>query len=95
MEPVEFEGQNCVYAEDQPEYLPLPAHKTSGGTVISCWKLSLKERVKIFFTGRLWFNVLTFNQPLQPQLPSVDKPQMLTPTYTVTCSKIPGISLDG
>ena len=74
MKPVEFKEQNCVYAEHQPEYLPLPSHKTEDGTVISCWKLSFKERLKTLFKGRVWFSVMTFNKPLQPQLPSIESP---------------------
>ncbi len=34
MKPIEFEEQNCIYAKDQPEYLPLPAHKTEDGRVM-------------------------------------------------------------
>jgi len=74
VKPIEFPEQNCVYAKDQPEYLPLPVHKTPDGMVISCWALTWRERLKVAFTGRMWWSVLTFNHPLQPQLPSVDRP---------------------
>lgn len=74
MEPVGFKEQNCTYAENQPEYLDLPVHKTEDGQVISCWKLTWKERIKMLLTGKIWWFVFTFNQPLQPQLPMVDKP---------------------
>jgi len=69
-----FPECNVVYAENQPEYLPLPAHKAEDGTVTSCWRLSLLERLKVVITGRLYLQVLTFNQPLQPLLLTVDKP---------------------
>lgn len=69
MKPISFKEQNGVYAKDQPEYLPLPVHKTEEGLVISCWKLTWKERMLVFLTGRLWWGVLTFNEPLQPQCP--------------------------
>jgi len=74
MKPIEFEGFNCTYAKDQPEYLPLPVHKTPGGEVISCWALTWRERLRVLFAGRVWHSVLTFNAPLQPQRPSVRKP---------------------
>lgn len=74
MKPIRFDEVNCVYAENQPEYLPLPVHKTGSGEVISCWKLTLWERIKVLFTGCVWYDVLTFNQPLQPQLPMIEKP---------------------
>lgn len=72
MKPVEFAGSNVVFAKDQPEYLPLPAQKTTDGQVTTCWKLSAWERVKLLFTGRLFLRMLTFNAPLQPVLLSVD-----------------------
>lgn len=74
MKPIDFKGSNIVFAKDQPEYLPLPAWKSEDGQVVSCWKLSWKERIKLLFTGKMFFMVMTFNKPLQPQLPSVDNP---------------------
>ena len=74
MKPISFKNANTIYAKDQPEYLPLVVHKDEGGTVTSLWKLTPFERLKILFTGRLWLQNLTFNRPLQPQLPSVNNP---------------------
>lgn len=74
MKPLRFEECNAEYAKDQPEYLPLPVHKTAGGKVIFCWGLTWRERLGVLLTGRIWHSVLTFNSPLQPQLPSLDKP---------------------
>jgi hypothetical protein len=74
MKPIEFAEQNVVFAKDQPEYLPLPAHRTDDGIVTSCWALSWRERIKVLFTGRIWWSVSTFNHPLQPLLPLVDRP---------------------
>ena len=45
MKIIEFKQQNCVYAETQPEYLPLPSHKTKDGEVTSCWGLTIMERL--------------------------------------------------
>jgi hypothetical protein len=74
MKPIEFKEQNLIFAENQKEYLPLPAHKTEDGEVISCWRLTFIERVKVLIFGNVWMRVLTFNDPLQPQTPSIDKP---------------------
>ncbi len=75
MTPVTFEGANTTFAKDQPQYLPLPAHVSNyDGCVTSCWSLTARERLKLLFTGRLWFQQLAFGQPLQPQRPSVDRP---------------------
>ncbi len=70
MTPISFKHSNTVYAKDQPEYLPLPAHKSVDGIVTSCCKLSFKERLRVLFIGRLFISNMTFNLPLQPQLPS-------------------------
>lgn len=76
-----FPEQNIIFAETQPEYMPLPAFKSpydplNYGRVTCCWKLSWKERFRLLFTGVIWHSVLTFNDPLQPQLLSIDKPEM-------------------
>lgn len=73
-----FKEHNVVYAKDQPEYLPLPCRKYSDpqGTLICCWRMSWRERLKILWTGLIWHEILTFNKPLQPQLLTVDKPNM-------------------
>lgn len=65
-----------MFAENQPEYLPLPAFKDQSGTVLTCWKLTFKERLKVLLNGRFYFMQLTFNSPLQPQLPSVENPMV-------------------
>jgi len=74
MIPIEFKECNVVYAKNQEEYLPLHGFKFSDDELITCWKLSVWERIKMLFTGRLWFVVLTFNQPLQPLRLPVDRP---------------------
>lgn len=79
MKLVEFPEQTVVIAKDQPEYLPLPAHRFAGdpqGRIACCWQLTWRERLGILFSGKLWHQVLTFNQPLQPQLLTVEKPDM-------------------
>ncbi|HEY1054142.1 MAG TPA: hypothetical protein VGE24_03380 [Emticicia sp.] len=79
MKPVNFLGQNIVYAKNQPEYQPLPGFKaeTQNGEFISCWKLSFVERLIILFTGRLWVSLLTFNKPLTPSFFTVKKKDVL------------------
>lgn len=69
-----FKECNWIYGESQPEYLPLPVHRKEDGEVISCWKCSFLERIKLLFTGKVYFSVLTFNAPLQPQLVSIKNP---------------------
>lgn len=80
MNPVEFKEQNVVYGTEEPEYLPLPALKfpSPKGEVISCWRLTFLERIKILFTGRIWQSLYSFNQPLTPSRLSVNKNEMFT-----------------
>jgi hypothetical protein len=76
---IEFPEQTVIIAKDQPEYLPLPAHQfnDAAGTIAFCWKLNWRERPAVLFGGVIWHQVLTFNQPLQPQMLQVEKPEML------------------
>jgi len=69
MKPINDKSQNVIFAENQPEYLPLPAHKTEDGEVTTCWKLSWKERIRALFIGKMYLKTLTFNKPLQPLKP--------------------------
>lgn len=82
MKPIEFKEQNVVFAKDQPEYLPLPAFKNDSpqGEVVFCQCLTLKERIKVLFTGKIWVSLLTFNKPLTPSFLSVNKSDVLTTT---------------
>lgn len=80
MKPIEFPEQNIVYAKDQPEYLPLPAFKSDDpmGQVVSCWKLSFSERVRILFTGKLWVSLASFHKPLTPSFFTTKKSDVIT-----------------
>ena len=68
MKAIKFKHQTHTLAESQDEYITLNILKIPGieGEVISCWKLSLKERIKILFTGTLWHNQLSFNKDPMP-----------------------------
>lgn len=68
MKPVAFPEANVIFAEEQPEYLPLPALR-KGNSVTSCWELSEEEIETLLRTKRIFFTVLTFGKPLQPQRP--------------------------
>jgi hypothetical protein len=57
------------FAENQPPYLPLPALRdvsSDNGEVITCWKLSFIERLKVLFSGCIWVSIATFNKPIMP-----------------------------
>lgn len=72
---IEFPEQTIVIAKNQPQYNPMPAlnWNDTSGTITCCWKLTWKERIKVLFTGKLWHDILTFNNPVQPQRLSINK----------------------
>lgn len=79
MKTIEFPEHTTEIAKDQPEYNTLPAHRfkdDSEGRIACCWKMTWRERLRVLFTGIIWHEILTFNQPLQPQRLSVRKPVM-------------------
>lgn len=82
MQPLNFDGANIVFGANQPEYQPLPAEfvgRPEIGQINTCWELSPDELKQIQETGKIWVSILTFGQPLQPVLVSVDKPKPYDP----------------
>lgn len=77
MKPINFDGANVVYGANQPEYIPLPAERRPGRSVevVTCWELSPDELKRVQETGKIYLGLLTFGQPLQPVIMSVDKPE--------------------
>lgn len=47
MKPIEFKEQNCIYAKDQPEYMPLPASGTGAG-LKKQWSLTYRKLPQYF-----------------------------------------------
>lgn len=64
-----------TYAEDQPEYNPLPVWRGDDGTVLSRWHCDWRERLRILITGDVYLWQMTFNQPLQPISMEAQKPK--------------------
>ena len=82
MKPIKFDGANVVFGANQPEYHPLPAERRGNpgtGEIVTCWEFSPDELKKIAETGQIWLSLLTFGQPLQPVLLSVEKPDIYDP----------------
>lgn len=66
--PTTLAGTPVVFAEDQPQYQPLPARRTKDGRVITEWELTEAERLRIAHGENVRLTILTFNDPLQPVL---------------------------
>lgn len=78
MKTIPFKGQNVVIAENQPEYIPIPAcyfQPDPYGRIVFCWQLTLRERLWLLVTGVIWHTVMTMNKPLQPQLMDLTRPE--------------------
>jgi hypothetical protein len=84
---VSFPECNTIFAKDQPEYRPLPAHRYGDeqGKILFCWRLSWRDRLRVLWTGLLWHQVLTFRHPLQPQLITIEKPELSQSAKTDLC----------
>lgn len=79
MKAISFPEQTLIIAKDQPEYQPIPAHVDYQESIVTfCWKLTLLERLKLLFAGKLWHQVMTFHKELQPIRLIVKKPLMRT-----------------
>jgi len=66
MKAIEFEQHNVVFAEDQKEYLPLPAYAQNNGLVTFCMELDDRELEAVKKTKILKLTVLTFGRSAQP-----------------------------
>lgn len=66
MKPTTFKQQNITFTKpedmSEDECSSLPAYKYPGG-VISCWKLSFRERLRLLFTGIVWLDIVGSGQP--------------------------------
>ena len=78
-----FESLETVLGKGQEEYQPLPVLwcNDDSGTVISRWKLTWRERIRIFIKGELYISQLTFEtkpteRHFQPQLPGAEPPKL-------------------
>lgn len=69
-------SERVVYAEDQPEYLPLPSFRTPDGRVVSAWKPNPGELALLNNGVPIYLTLHTFNKPLQPVMLTVGPPDL-------------------
>ena len=55
MIPMDFKEKNCMLTKE--DCLPLPVY-ANGEQIVSCWKMSWKERIKALFYGKVWLSVM-------------------------------------
>jgi len=71
MKPIEFKGQNVVFAKNQPEFENLPAYcgpDVEGKTVaVTCWEMTDQELQEVVKTKKVFVITVTYGGPIQPQ----------------------------
>lgn len=80
MKAIKFKHANVNFAENQNEYKTLPALRfgDENDTIVTCWGLSFRERLKILFTGKLWMIELNFKRSLTPRRLTVKRKEAYT-----------------
>src|SRR5271154_6677019 len=61
-----LEDFECVYAANQPEYLPLRTLVCADGRVVSRWALTPEQRKAVAEGADIFLELSTFFKPLQP-----------------------------
>ena len=56
MRPIKFKGWNRTLIGTTGSIKPLPVY-TDNETCLSCWKMSLKERLRAFMFGKIWLHI--------------------------------------
>lgn len=90
MNPIPFKGQSAVLqkpsnmTDEQCESLPI---LRLDNTCISCWRLTWRERLKSFFTGRVWLGILS-GQTQPPVYVAVDRPFELEQAAAVKAAAV-------
>lgn len=78
MKPVDFPERNIMIAEDQPEYLTLPAFwNPIERSVTFCMELDMEETKALAATGQIFLKLQTFGQPMQPMATSTIKEHLI------------------
>lgn len=78
MKPIKFKESNVTYGKGQESIEELPALLFDDGEVVSCWKLSFTEVLRLLFTRKVWLGVATYCRPLQPTFMSTKKSDLFT-----------------
>jgi len=66
LNPIKFKEQNTIFAkpesmtDEQCNSLPTYRDNTE---IISCWKMGIKERIRVLFTGIVWLSIYGNDMP--------------------------------
>ena len=75
MKATNFKEANVNFAEGQDEYHTLPGLRRydKNDTIITCYNLSIIERLRLLFMGRVWMCEMNFYRDLTPRYFSTKK----------------------
>jgi len=64
MRPVDFAQQNITFLppKDMENCESLPVYR-DGREIISCWRFSFKDILKVIFKRRIWLHISGMSQP--------------------------------
>ena len=71
VDPEDMPGELVHIGAGQPQYMPLPARIVGGGAVHTRWQLTFEERQAILDGACIDLTIMTFGQPLQPLMMTV------------------------
>ncbi len=78
MKPGEFPEVNLRIAENQPEFVTLPAnYNKQTGAIVYCFELTQQEAEVVMAEKRIYFKQMIGKGPMQPIHPSVLKEELL------------------
>ena len=67
MKPIRTKSTNGILKpapEDEGKVADLPITRSRiEGIISSCWKMNWKERIKVLFSGRVWFDCSSKTHP--------------------------------
>lgn len=73
MIPVKFPEAEATYGKRNDPFVPIHVF-VDDEEVISCWELTLWERLVLLWTGRLWLRQWTQGERMNPQYLQIDLP---------------------
>lgn len=73
MTPRTFTQAQNLLAENQPEFLLLPAHQADGVTT-TCYEVTTEDIARMILAHRIWVQVQNGRDPIHPQRLSIECP---------------------
>jgi hypothetical protein len=75
MKNVDFKEANTILGSDGVKVLPAYVDEQNH-LVVTCWRMSLWERVKALFSGRVWICTLADKKSVQRSVPCMDEKRL-------------------